>query len=71
MALSLKITCEKIGEIDLRNYECSITLDRVILVEVDDWEIEDLINCLGRDSLMDAIGKKAFMKHFMIEEEKE
>ena len=71
MSFTLVVTCDKISEVDFKNYEGVVTLEKVSAVDIDGYNIETLVELIGKDRVLDAIGKQDALDHFGIEEKED
>jgi hypothetical protein len=71
MSFTILVTCENIGGVEFKNYEGIVTLEKVQNVDIDSYNIEALVEMIGQDRVLDAIGREAVIKYFDIEEKDE
>ena len=71
MAFTLTVTCESIGGVEFKNYEGIVTLEKVIDIDIENYNIESLIQMIGEDRILDTIGRESVIDYFDIEERNE
>ena len=70
--MTLTITFEKFGDLELKSYEGVITLDKITNIYIENYNIEGLIELVGKDRLLDCIGKDEVAEYFgLIEKDEE
>lgn len=71
MAFTLTVRCEGISEVTFENYEGKVVLEKVIDIDLDSYNVDSLIEMVGRDRILDTIGRDEVIKYFDIEEKDE
>lgn len=64
--MKMTIVCESIDEIRLENYEAQVTFGKVTSIDYDFRDIDTLVEMIGADNLLDAIGKRKAIDYFDI-----
>jgi len=66
--MKITIQFEKLESLEFQNYEGLICLDKINNIEIERYNISELIEFIGKDLIIEAIGKDRFLEHFNIEE---
>lgn len=69
--MKIVITCEKIESIELKWSSAILSLSDITSFDIDKWEIDDLIEMIGKDRVIESIGKSEVIKYFNIEEKED
>lgn len=64
--MKMTVVCESIDEIRLENYEAQITFGKVTSIDYDFRDIDTLVEMIGAEKLLDAIGRDNALDHFGI-----
>lgn len=65
--MRITLAFETLEELKFEHYKGVITLDKVREINIDSYNIDELIELIGEDKLIEAIGRSSFERHFCID----